>query len=268
MKQGRAQYEYINPALVRTDSVGNIYVWCDMSLKIIIFDKTGLPIDEIQYSKAIRDFLPYRNLISFYLLGNENHIIEIYDRNNGNVVHYAGKSVSQEHLMLALNETSGGMTMLEDDLLFAYADRPEIYSVNLDDFTDDALCARADDSDFKAESIEGKVHDIIDQGRMSVLNYLSQNSVVTGLYAMGDAIALKATTGCFDVDESMLIFNDTRKDKIHIFDKNMNFIQTIAKDKDHRSSDKWFTCNNNGLFYLSTTEGSLDNYYLNRLNIE
>ncbi len=270
-RQGRAEYEYINPAIVRTDPEGNIYIWCNMRLRLIVLDKNGTPLDEIPFPYAIRNFLPYRDYICFYRSGNEDAIIEIYDRHTRDVVFSAGKNPSQEHIFLSVNEISGGMALLGDRLLFSYADQLSINVIDLDNLEEKTSPIIINDEDFKVTQINGKARDLINGGRSTIMRYLPENSFVNGLYVTNNKILLKATTGRYNFNEDLTISNDSRKDKIYVFDHEFTYLHTVVLSYDTINRDKRYASDGKNLFYVEYIPGDSDNdnnYALNRLKID
>jgi hypothetical protein len=268
-KQGRAKYEYINPAIVKADTYENIYVWCDMTLKMIIFDKFGRPLDEISYMKSIRNFTPNQNYICFYLSGSYDTAIEVYDRSTDEIVFSGGTVQSEEHILLSMNESSGGMAMLGDSLLFSYADSPTVYALNLKDFVETKHAVMIPDSDFKVRPINGDARDFFNQDQRGALNYLSDNSVVNGLYVAQDKIIISATTGSYEIDSDYSINNDNRMTKLWVLDHNFNYLYSINRKYNYATRERWFFSDGNNLFYLEFVNGSSDtlNYMLNRVEI-
>lgn len=267
-KQGRAEYEYINPAIVRSDEEGNIYVWCNMSLKLIVFDKSGNPIDEIPYRKAIRDFLPYRDYLCFYLSGGEDTTIEVYDRSDSEIVLSTGKNPSQEHILLSLNETSGGMALLGSRLLFAYADEPVIHTIDLENLVKDSLSPTVKDPDFNVSKINGTARYIINGSRDVAMKYLSENSVVNGIYVTQDRVLIKVTTGGYEINRDFSIQNDNRMNKIYVLDHDLHFLYAITRNYTYGTKDKWFSSDGEDLYYIEFVNSDSDalNYTVNKLN--
>jgi WD40 repeat protein len=120
-RRGNGPFEYINPAIVRCDKDRNIYVWCSMALKMIIFDENGKPLNEFHFNHAIKDFVPYKNYIFLYSAGGFDSVIDIYDMSVSKIITSIG-SVSEEHKLLSINDPAGGITLLNHSIIFTCAD--------------------------------------------------------------------------------------------------------------------------------------------------
>jgi hypothetical protein len=268
-RPGRAKYEYINPAIVRADTDGNIYVWCDMTLKMIVFDKFGQPLDEIPYMKSIRNFVPYRNYICFYLSGSYDTTVEVYDRIEDDIVFSQREAPSQEHILLSMNESSGGMALLGDDLLFSYADGPSVHAINLNDFVETERTVEIPDSDFRVRPINGDAREFFNQDRYKALKYLSENSMVNGMYVTQDNIFILATTGSYEIHSDYSITNDNLMTKLWVLDHNFNYLYSISRKYSYYTKGKWFFSDQNSLLYVELANSSSEglNYALCRVRI-
>jgi hypothetical protein len=238
-----------------------------MSLKMIILDKTGEPIGEIAYRKAIKNFLPYRDYICFYSSGGVDTTIEIFDRNVGEVVFSAGKTPTQEHIMLSRNESAGGMARLGNNLFFAYADRPTVEIIDLEKLVNGGVYDSVKDAAFTVNEIHGDAHDIFNGSRNVALSYLSENSFVNGIFVTNDKIFVKATTGSYKINRDFSIEHDNRANKLYVIDHEFNHQSTFVKNYDYGTKDKWYSSDNNGLYYIEFVDGASDslNYALMRV---
>jgi hypothetical protein len=130
-KVGRGPYEYINPNIVKYNN-NNVYVWCANLLKLIIFDNSGTPIKEYDFNKAIKEFLPYKNLLCFYTSGGfDEPIIKIFDLSKNEFINDGYGTKSNEHKILNMKEGSGGLVIKDSILYFTATNNPAIHEINL-----------------------------------------------------------------------------------------------------------------------------------------
>jgi hypothetical protein len=240
-----------------------------MTLKLIDFDKYGLPLVEISYMKSIRNFVPYKNYICFYLSGSSYTTVEVYDRIKDDIVFSDREDPSQEHILLSMNESSGGMALLGDNLLFAYADSPSVCAINLKTFAETEHTVAIPDSDFKVHSINGDARELFNQDRYKALRYLSENSMVNGMYVTQDNIVILATTGSYEIHTDYSITNDNLMTKLWVLDHNFNYLYSISRKYSYYTKGKWFFSDQNSLLYVELVNPSSEalNYALCRVRI-
>ena len=221
---GRGPNEYLNISLVKTYNE-KIYVWCDKQLKLIVFNKKGVPLKEYKnFNKAIRDFIPYENDVYFYLAGGiENGLIEIYNLNQEKS---KGKyyNPSNEHNLLGILKYSGGMTIHNNKLLFSSADKLVINSLDL--LSSEMIDFNFRDVDFKVTKVENDSRQIVNRKRNKVFEYINNNSVVTGLYSLSNNILLTTEIGYY-IKEGKRLSNKNRYKKWFVISNNMHIKYAI-----------------------------------------
>lgn len=104
--EGSSASEYMMPLIVRSDSE-SVYVWSAMTLKFVVYDKSGKYIRDCAYSSAVRDFLPFRDTIYIYTAGSASgHIIDIFDSVEGKVLKSIGEPTDAHKALLGWLSTA------------------------------------------------------------------------------------------------------------------------------------------------------------------
>jgi hypothetical protein len=270
-KRGNGPFEYINPAIVRCDKNRHIYVWCSMTLKMIIFDENGTPLNEYRFPYAIKDFLPYKNYLFLYLAGGAEHIIDVYDMTNFEIITSIG-TATEEHKLLNINAAAGGITLLNDSVIFARTDKPDIELCDMNYATPifETKTYKANDKSFSVEPLNGLTTvDLMNSNHTKAIEYISRNSVTNGLFITKDNVILKAKSGTVDIKNGEVI-NNSRFDVLYIFNKNLDYLyeqKYICKNEDFFVYDNLYVSNGKDIFFLATnnTKEESRQYSLNRL---
>ncbi|MDR2569280.1 MAG: 6-bladed beta-propeller [Oscillospiraceae bacterium] len=274
-RQGNGPFEYLNPAIVRCDKERRlIYVWCNYTSKMVIFDEKGTPVNEFRISRSIDNFQLYQDYILFYLSTGDIHrdVIGVYDMISSTFIFTYG-TASEEHNLLSLNETSGGITILNESLLYAYADKPEFFLLNLSYF-DSNIQTKSykalNTTDFKAQPLNGiKSIYLINYQRNKALEYIRSNSVINGLFTIDDHVVLKAKAGTLEV-QNEIITKYERYDVFYVFDKDLNYLfhsENTFLVTELFVPDRLFASNGKDLYFiaLNNTTDETKQYSLNRI---
>ena len=240
---GRGPLEFITPSIVKYYN-DEIYVWCSSQLKLIVFDINGKPIREyINFERAIRDFLIYDNYAVLYQSGGiTGNFISIYDLKKELIIHNYGNT-SQEHLLLSTRPDAGGMTIIENKLLYTTTDELGVYSIDLETFKEIKLLS-FEDQEFKTEKLKTSARNLINNNKSEMMNYLNENSYVSGMYNLNNNIVIKAEVGTYIIDGTIfdysqrynkLHFVNLKKEEIEVYKYDLTFpvngLFTIHDDK-------------------------------------
>ncbi len=218
-KNGSGPYEYINPSIVRS-SEQNIYVWCSTLLKLIVFDKSGNPIHEYKFKKAIKDFVVYKYHVCFYAAGGfDDPIITIYDMSTDEFIPQTYGIQSNEHKILATNSASGGLALSGNNLFFALFDEPSIYKVNLDDFSISDY--KINDPEFHVEKVKEDARTFM-TNRIKSIDYIFGSDIITGIFCTNNFVALRSEVGKIEIENMQIVDYSKRAQKNYVFNKKMN----------------------------------------------
>ena len=240
---GRALGEYNMPTNVKTHN-DTVYVWSAMSLKFISYTINGEPIAEYKYDSAISDFIPSEDIIIVYNSGRSGtHIIDIYDKEQQNVVTSLTEAES-EHRILLRSWASCPYWFSGENLYYMPRNRLSLYKYNF-----------AEREETQISSIESTTFNVERQSDyMSILTnrqkaskYLRDNSLVIGLIPNGGnkflALTLEGQTKVIDD------VYDTSERVITIYD--MNKGKVIARYTfESIGTQVLFSCLNNDIYFL------------------
>lgn len=265
-RTGRGPFEYTEPSIVRTYD-NKIYVWCRQQLKLIIYDEYGTPIREHnEFERAITDFIPSRNQISYMISGGyKGSVIETYDLNKKSIVSKHG-TPTEEHILLNLAACSGGLSAYDENLIYATTDQLNINVVNINT-QNHVETIRFYDQDFIIERINGSASDMINGNRNDALEYLLNNSLITGLFTTDKFIVLMAEVGTFTFD-SQIRDNSQRFNSFYILDKDFALQQVSVYSHDFRNNNCLFDADARNIYYLQLSGDAHDYLYtLNKMEI-
>lgn len=224
-KSGNGPNEYISPAIIRAYN-NQIYVWCNMRLKLIVFDCNGKPIVEYtNFTKGIKDFCICDNLLCIYSSGGfDDPMVQFYDLETRK---FNGKGFGEqtnEHKILNAYMCSGGLAFSKAQLLFAPNDAPTIYMVDIRDFTIKEMAIN--DPGFAIERVdENPVVFMADMLKSTA--YIFGSDIITGLYATASHFIVTAEVGKIELEG--LRFKDVskRRQQFYILDKKLNLLYCI-----------------------------------------
>jgi WD40 repeat protein len=260
-KSGSGPFEYISPAIVRSDNK-NIYVWCNMQLKLIVFDTSGNPIKEFpKFERAIKDFVIYKNYVCFYSAGGfDEPIIKIYDLNTKKFIKQAFGVQSNEHKILSTMQGSGGLALSKNNLFFASIDELSVYKVDLDDFSISNY--KINDPEFHVEKVNVDHHKFI--GDPKSIQYIFGSDITTGLFCTNNYVALKVEIGKIEI-KGMQADNSKRMQKNYIFDDKMNLKYAVRAKLNNGCDNFLYTSYGDFLYALKLREDNT--YELNKVNL-
>jgi WD40 repeat protein len=269
-RRGNGPFEYINPAIVRCDSDRNIYVWCSMTLKMIVFDENGKPLNEFHFNRAIKDFVPYKNYIFLYSAGGFESVIDIYDRSAAKIITSIGKA-SEEHKLLSINDPAGGITLLNHSIIFTCADRFDIELCDINDTSkvfETKTYKTNDIESFRVEHLNTTTVDLMNSNQDEAMKYISRNSVINGLFVTNDCVVLKAKSGTVDIENGKVL-NNSLFDIFYLFDKNLNYLyelQNVWKTDDFLVYDNLYASNGKDIYFIAihNSDEEESQYSLNR----
>jgi hypothetical protein len=262
-RNGRGPFEYTSPSLVRSYNQ-HIYIWCNMQLKLLMFDSEGTPINEWKFDKGIRDFVVYKNYICFYAMsGLDEPLINIYDLTSANFINKGYGIKTREQEVLLVRDCSGGMDVHDNNLYFKSADEPCIYKLNFDDFSLNTFCI--DDPEFKTDDLKSTPEAVISNIER-LFEYLFSNSSVMGVYYTSGHIILQAEVGIAEINGFEFGDISQRKVKYYVFDEDINLLKTFRSEVG-KISYCLFTSMGEFIYVLDLNE-DFSNYVLKRFNFD
>ncbi len=215
-RQGRGQFEYLNPSLVRSHN-GLIYVWCSNLLKLMVFSKLGEAVKEYHFSRAIKDFAIHDKLMFIYKRDDPDgqHIINVYDLEAEAFLPNAYGRRTNEHDILNSSFCTGAMLIDGDHLYFAPSDRTKLYKVDLTDLSMSEF--PVDAPGFETEIVKQPMKDFMDDVFTSV-KYLFGSDIVTGLHKASGRIVMMVETGEIELQGLDITDYSERRILFYVFD--------------------------------------------------
>lgn len=184
---GRAEYEYQLPMIVRVYN-DEIYVWCAMFLKFIVFTLDGIPLQEYHHDSAISDFAVTKDKIIIYNTGRRNeNVLCIYDKLTGSVDYTVGNT-SEEHKSLLKLFSTAPLSVCGHKVWFAHKDKLFIYCLDLEN-SDQTTEAKIKSTSF---NVKRRFH------TEDIQSYIRTNSTVMILTTIGDECVLVAAEGVYE----------------------------------------------------------------------
>ncbi len=194
--KGRGPGEFLSPSILRVYN-DTLFIWCSKQLKLHMYDKNLSYIGEISSldTRAINDFIIYKDIICFYHSGGWREVISVFNRNAAEYV-YSCCLGSEEHKVLQTNSVAGGMILMNDCLYFTYTDRLCLFKLSLDSYNLEEFLIISD-NEFIVSELNTSADEIINTKREMLIDYLMTNSCVKGLYLYHNKIIIKAEIGFY-----------------------------------------------------------------------
>jgi hypothetical protein len=202
----------------------------------LVFDTSGDPIEEYNFSKAIRDFVIIKNYAGLYSSGGgDEPILRIYDLSNNEFIKSYGNKTNEHKILNAFNNT-GGLTKYKNRLFFAPSDRLSIFGVNLKDFSIGQY--NIDDTEFRVKTVDIDARKFVPNPRKTIRYYL-ESDFINGLFYIDNRLVLKAQVGKIEIKnfkfqsrakgkiELDLQDPTLKKQKYYVFNKNMKIEYTF-----------------------------------------
>ncbi|MDD3744014.1 MAG: 6-bladed beta-propeller [Lentimicrobiaceae bacterium] len=204
-RTGKGPFEYLSPSIVKSFK-SRLYVWCDQSLKLIIFDVEGNPIEEVKgLTSAIKSFEIVDDNIFFFNHGNHKYIISIFNLSSRKNIINLG-SGSEEHKLLSLAPCAGGITTMNDTIYFITADDLTVCGINKKDFKLEKW--KVEDKSFKVKPTKSNAEFTINENREAAVEYLLENPRITGLMHYHNRLLVKLEMGKYVKKEGRIDFTE------------------------------------------------------------
>lgn len=268
-RQGRGQFEYINPAIIRSCN-DKLYVWCNMSLKFVVFDRNGQPLDEYRYSSAIKDFIPFGDYIVIYGTSEgPQQLIHLFDTKTQTVVCESG-DVTTEHALLAVNNSTAPFCNTGSELYYMPLDQLSLYTLSLP-FSEDAEPCKIrtlDSKSFQVSKLPGAASEMMNADRMKAFEYLQENSYVEACYKIGSRFVVKTIEGSFSVDANGTPRNRDRHCTFYLFDA-QNECKKIECSWDSFYQSTLSTSYGNKIYFITNeSDENKDHYKLCQIELD
>lgn len=151
-----------------------------------------------------------------YLRGGHSDLIRVYDTNTKEFTGSLG-NVNEEHLVLGMNKSAGGMTWFKDKLFFATASRLQIYNTDPQDQKTDSISLS--DKEFQVGNIkDGK--NMVNNNKKGAIAYLMENSHLSGMSSTKDQILIRADVGEMKMKDDKLDIQD-RYQKFYLLESDL-----------------------------------------------
>lgn len=259
--QGRGPYEYQSPTIVRANN-DRIYVWDAGQLKLIVYDLFGNPLQEYnEFAVAVKDFRVRENFVSFYFAGGSSDLLGIYDLNENQFI-FKGGAITEEHLLLNFNNNAGGMAFFREGLAFLSADDLNLQYLDFKEFDQQSLTS-LNDRDFTVNNVDDH-SEMTNSDFNMVIEYLMENSYITGLYNLDDKLILKAEVGRFKKIDNV---NDAseRFKKYYILNEDFELTKIVKVDYNFNENDNLTSSYNGNLYNIKFKDKDDFRYTLNKI---
>ena len=264
-KKGEGDLELKNSTLVSTFKDGFL-VWCRDLLKMVAFDSEGNPIEEyFGFNHSIKKFVVKENLIFTYINTLvDKPFIQIYDMEEGKIIKEIGNTLN-EQLISNLNSCGGGITLYNDQIVFASSNSLNLYVVEGDEYQIKEI--EISDLDFNELKINEDAENLINSSQRKAIEMSLGSAVITGLFQVGQDLILLGEVGEMTISGSALN-SKNRKSFIWKLDKQFNIIGKYFYDLDPSISCKLVSSHGDFLARIVQRHGEEEmDYYLEQLQL-
>ncbi len=201
-ERGHARNEYVNVGAMYASS-RYIYLWCDMTLKLLQFTHDGEFVGKYEGpDKAINKFVVQDDSLVYYCVtGRDDYLLNLYELKNGKLQEEAGE-LNNEDVMLFFNNHSGALALWHDEVLFMSPSRLDLMSMRGAQYS--GVVGTLADKDFSCAEVKMNPRDEVDIDIPKVYDYLLKNCVVTGAYADDTLLCVMTETGVFNPQKDTL----------------------------------------------------------------
>lgn len=261
-ERGHAHNEYVNVGAMYV-SPHYIYLWCDMTLKLFQLTHDGKFVGKYEGpNKAINKFVVYNDSLAyFYVTGKDNYLLNMYDLKKGTLLKEVG-DVSNEDIMLFFNHSSGALTLWHDEMLFMPPSRMKLMG----------MCGKQDprslgtvvDNEFACTEIKENPRDKADINVYEAYDYLTKNSVVTGMYTDDTQLCIITETGEIHPQRDTL---QTAERNLNLFllDKEYKPLRAVRADYQIGTTDYYYY---HGSLFVLLNEPDTGKYVILKYQID
>lgn len=263
--KGDGELELRNPSLVFSYQDG-FMIWCRDLLKMVAFDSEGNPIEEyFGFNHSIKKFVVKENLIFTYINTLVDKLfIQIYDMKEGKIIKEIGNTVN-EQLISNLNSCSGGITLYNDQIVFASSNSLNLYVVEGDEYQIKEI--EISDYDFNELKISEDAENLINSSQRKAIEMSLSSAVVTGLFQVGTDLLVLGEVGEMTISGSALN-SKNRKSFIWKLDKEFNIMGKYYYGLDPSISCKLISSHGDFLARIVQRQGEEEmDYYIEQLQL-
>lgn len=263
--KGDGELELRNPSLVFSYQDG-FMIWCRDLLKMVAFDSEGNPIEEyFGFNHSIKKFIVKENLIFTYINTLvDKPFIQIYDMKEGKIIKEIGNTVN-EQLISNLNSCGGGITLYNDQIVFASSNSLNLYVVEGDEYQIKEI--EISDYDFNELKISEDAENLINSSQRKAIEMSLSSAVVTGLFQVGTDLLVLGEVGEMTISGSALN-SKNRKSFIWKLDKEFNIMGKYYYDLDPSISCKLISSHGDFLARIVQRQGEEEmDYYIEQLQL-
>jgi hypothetical protein len=254
---GRGPFEYVSPSVVRVSKEKEVYLWCNVQLKLIVFDTEGNPLTEYKdFIHAVGDFAIFGKQVFFYNKGvSDGPFVDIYCLETRQFVAHLGM-MTVEQSMLDRTSCSGGIAVWNDSLVFVPSDQLCVLQADVEKYS--VSDVRIHDPVFEVEDLKG----ISGQGVLEMRDYLFANARVLGVYPLDDLLVIQAETGRIDIALNSLDLSE-RLNRFYFLDSDRKVtVGIMAVDELNIGHNCLFASRANRLFSIRATEDGSFSYVI------
>ncbi|MHA7129955.1 6-bladed beta-propeller [Algoriphagus namhaensis] len=260
---GSGPLQFQNPSIVKYHK-GKFYIWCSQLLKLISYSDQGNPIAEYKViDRAINDFVLFDNKIIAYSKGGfTDSYIHIYNLNSKELEISTGE-VSNEQILLDIFACSGGIEIKNNELIFIAPDKLEIQKLDLNKYTylEKTIIT---DNEFKVKKINTSPKDLVNSNFNQVIDYINENSTVTGIHQIDGGLVVVAEVGKYEGNAQTGVTNSSNRfNRYYVLNDKYELIKVFESNKLKRENPCLIAVRDDSLYMIFRGENdSEDNYEL------
>ncbi|MCC5914088.1 MAG: hypothetical protein JJU46_06905 [Balneolaceae bacterium] len=224
---GRGPFEMISPNILFLNDQ-SLYVWDSGQLKLLEFDRSGVPKNEFSgFRWAIKDFAVANNRIIQYSSGNtRDAVLQKYSLDPVMKIEdfEFGESFNEHNI---LNALSGTVSMAQngDYLYWMSPAELTIHELNMTDGT--ARSQKIEDDQFYTPASRNYRETLVNMELY--LNFLSESSYVADLIALDDFLVIRTVIGKEKpTSQPGILSIEERKFRFFIKDYSLNLIDSFT----------------------------------------
>lgn len=262
---GQAENEIYSPSIVK--ATGNGYlVWDKDILKMVEYNLDDEAVKEYKgFDHAIRDFyVDDENIYTYINPLPGDPFIQIYNKSSRKIDKQLGSAVN-EQILANLNVCSGGITTLNNSLIYVSSTSLNIVKVNPSDISDIQVRLINDES-IPFKKFENDPVELINSDVSKAIQFSLSSSLVTGVHKMNDYLIIKGETGDVEVGEGSIDVSN-RYDFIILLNKELDLIGKYYSKSDPNNSCKLWSEGPEGVVRILRKEGEEEfNYYIEKIS--
>ena len=196
---GQGPLEVYSPGAIRAYN-SHLFVWDDSLMKFVEFDQEGQAITEFfGFARSVSNF----EVDDKYIYAYQNNspgmeFVNIYSKEKGEIIASLGET-SNEQIVNDLHSKAGGILVLNGELVFAPSSKLFFYRNDIGNNFSPSFSSIVNEN-FIVDRVQMDAVQFINDHRNEAIQYMFNNSVLTGIYPLKDGIFVTTEVGEFGED--------------------------------------------------------------------